>query len=54
MRAAGTGFRVAEELKNTDTIMNNTFWIGVYPGLTEPMLDYVAGKISDCFALGVR
>jgi hypothetical protein len=37
--------------------MNNVFWIGVFPGLTRPMLDFVAGAITD-FALesksGVR
>lgn len=32
--------RIAGELANTDTIMHRTFWIGVYPGLTESMLDY--------------
>ncbi|MBJ6362721.1 lipopolysaccharide biosynthesis protein RfbH [Paenibacillus sp. GCM10012307] len=34
--------RVAGPLTNTDVIMNRTFWIGVYPGLTEPMLRYMA------------
>lgn len=34
-------FRVAGDLRNSDTVMNRTFWIGVYPGITEPMLDYV-------------
>ncbi len=42
----GRNFRISGTLTNTDSIMNNTFWIGVYPGLTEPMLDYVAEKIE--------
>jgi CDP-6-deoxy-D-xylo-4-hexulose-3-dehydrase len=33
--------RIAGDLRNTEVIVNDTFWIGVYPGLTEPMLDYV-------------
>jgi CDP-4-dehydro-6-deoxyglucose reductase, E1 len=33
-------FRVIGDLKNTDYVMNNVFWIGLYPGLTEEMLDY--------------
>lgn len=35
------------KLVNTDRVMNDTFWIGVYPGLTEAMLDYAAGKIDE-------
>lgn len=42
---AGRAFRVSGGLENTDLVMNNTFWIGVYPGLTEPMLDYAAATI---------
>ncbi|HMG84845.1 MAG TPA: lipopolysaccharide biosynthesis protein RfbH [Terracidiphilus sp.] len=38
-------FRVIGDLKTTDFAMNNVFWIGVYPGLTEKMLDYVAETI---------
>ena len=34
--------RVIGEMKNTDYVMNQVFWIGVFPGLTEPMLDYIA------------
>jgi CDP-6-deoxy-D-xylo-4-hexulose-3-dehydrase len=38
-------YRVLGELPNTDFVMNNVFWIGVYPGLTTEMLDYVAETI---------
>ncbi len=47
----GRNFRVAGELVNTDKIMNDTFWIGVYPGLTEEMLDFVAEKIETHFGV---
>lgn len=43
---AGHTHRVSGKLVNTDTIMNNTFWIGLYPGLHEPMLDYVCETIK--------
>jgi CDP-6-deoxy-D-xylo-4-hexulose-3-dehydrase len=42
----GRNFRVSGELTNTDTVMNNTFWIGLQPALTENMLEYSAGKIE--------
>ncbi|MCR4303898.1 MAG: lipopolysaccharide biosynthesis protein RfbH [Gallionella sp.] len=48
---AGRTYRISGELKCTDDIMNNTFWIGVYPGLTEAMLDYVAGQIESFFGV---
>lgn len=38
-------FRVVGDLKNTDIVMNRTFWIGVFPGLTQKMLDYVCDSI---------
>jgi CDP-6-deoxy-D-xylo-4-hexulose-3-dehydrase len=47
MRTYGTGYRVAGSLANTDKIMNDVFWIGVYPGMTESMLDYMAEKIGN-------
>ena len=42
----GRNFRVSGELINTDMVMNDTFWIGVYPGLSKDMLDYVITKIE--------
>jgi CDP-4-dehydro-6-deoxyglucose reductase, E1 len=43
-------YRVAGELRNTDFVMNNVFWVGVYPGLTSPMLDFVAQTITGFIA----
>ncbi|MBP9988032.1 MAG: lipopolysaccharide biosynthesis protein RfbH [Ruminococcus sp.] len=40
-------YRVVGELKNTDYIMNNTFWVGVYPGMTDEMIDCMAKTIID-------
>jgi CDP-4-dehydro-6-deoxyglucose reductase, E1 len=47
MRKAGDGFRVVGDLAVTDNVMNNTFWIGVYPGLTEDMISYMIDMIRD-------
>ena len=47
----GRNFRVSGELKNTDTVMNDTFWIGVYPGLTEEMLNFSIDKIETFFGV---
>ncbi len=41
------GYRVIGDLKNTDYVMNKGFWIGVYPGMTEPMLDKMAEVIKE-------
>ena len=39
LRESGTGYRIAGNLDITDRIMNDTFWIGVYPGMTDEMID---------------
>lgn len=45
MRRDGSGYRIAQELVNTDVIMNNTFWVGVYPGMDDKKLEYMAKTI---------
>lgn len=47
MRASGKGYRVVGNLENTDRIMKDTFWVGVYPGMTDEMIDYMAKTIKD-------
>jgi len=45
MRANKREYRVASELLHTDQIMENSFWVGVYPGMTDEMIDYMAETI---------
>lgn len=45
MRKKGEGYRVVGDLVNTDRVMNDTFWVGVYPGMTEEMIEYMARVI---------
>ena len=47
-------FKVVGNLANTDIIMNRTFWVGTYPGLTEPMLDYIAHSIKEFLERSVK
>lgn len=47
MRKSGKGYRIIGDLKNTDRIMKDTFWVGVYPGMTDEMIDYIAKVIKE-------
>jgi CDP-6-deoxy-D-xylo-4-hexulose-3-dehydrase len=47
----GRNYRVSGELTNTDRVMNDTFWIGVYPGLTREMLDYAINRLETFFGV---
>ena len=47
----GREYRVVGELKNTDRVMNQTFWIGIYPGIRKEMMDYVVDRLERYFGL---
>lgn len=47
MRSSGEGYRIVGSLDNTDRIMKDTFWVGVYPGMTDEMIDYMAKTIRE-------
>lgn len=50
MRASGEGYRVVGTLENTDRIMLNSFWLGVYPGMSPEKIDYMSNVIDQCIA----
>ena len=47
MRESGAGYRIAGNLDVTDRIMKDSFWVGVYPGMTDEMLSYMAKAIRE-------
>ena len=47
LRESGEGYRVIDSLGNTDRIMRDTFWVGVYPGMTDDMVDFIAKTILE-------
>ena len=47
LRASGNGYRIVGDLKNTDYIMANSFWLGVYPGMTDAMLEYMVNQVTE-------
>ena len=42
-------YRVVGELKNTDIVTNRTFWIGLWPGITNECIDYIVGKFKEFY-----
>ncbi len=47
MRAAGEGYRVVGTLAITDAVMNHAFWVGVYPGMTDGMIEFMIETIKE-------
>jgi CDP-6-deoxy-D-xylo-4-hexulose-3-dehydrase len=50
MRQEGKGFRAVGDLVNTERIMRDTFWVGVYPGMTDGMIEFVIETIKNAFS----
>lgn len=50
MKQHATGYRVVGDLTGTDFIMNNTLWIGVYPGMSHEMLEYIVKTVKEFIA----
>jgi CDP-6-deoxy-D-xylo-4-hexulose-3-dehydrase len=48
---AGKNFRVSGDLTNTDIVMNQTFWLGTFPGLNRPELDFMVEKLEEFFGV---
>jgi len=46
----GLDYRIVGDLRNTDTIMNDSLWLGVYPGMDSEMMDYMIAQITDFIA----
>ena len=46
MRKSGKGYRIVGNLENTDRIMRDTFWVGLYPGMTDEKIEYIAGVLT--------
>lgn len=47
LRKSGKGYRIVGNLTNTDRIMRDTFWIGIYPGMTDEKIDYMLKVIHE-------
>lgn len=47
MRETGAGYRIAGDLRQTDRVMRDSFWVGVYPGLTDEVLEYMVQIIME-------
>jgi len=49
---SNVNYRIAGNLVNTDRVMRDTFWVGVYPGLNTAMLGYAATSLKEFFGVG--
>lgn len=47
MRVSGKGYRVIGNLENTDRIMNDSFWLGLYPGMSDEMIQAMCGAVRE-------
>ena len=47
LRRTKQGYRVVGDLNVTDTVMSSTFWVGVYPGMSDEMIDHIAKTVID-------
>ena len=47
MRESNSSFRITDELTNTNKVMNDSFWIGVYPGMTDEKINYMVKQITE-------
>jgi len=47
MRKTGIGYRIVGSLENSDRVLNNSFWVGVYPGMTDEMIDRIVEVVSE-------
>jgi len=50
MRKSKSGYKVVGNLENTDKVMNDSFWLGVYPGLSDEKIDYIINTIKEIFS----
>ena len=48
----GKDYCIASELKNTDKIMHDSFWLGLYPGMTEEMIKYMTNQVRSFVGFG--
>ena len=48
---AGRQYRISQDLANTDIVMNQTFWLGTFPGLADIHLEYIASKLEEFFGV---
>lgn len=51
MRTRGEGYRIVDSLENTDKIMKDSFWVGLYPGMTNEMLDEMVKRIGEALEI---